>query len=291
MLPLGNISSVSHLGNLVRQKRKAANLTQFELSALSFVGTRFVSELENGKSTLELGKVLQVLSALGLELSLSLVHTYPTITELQPSQKPGYKLLTTVHLEQFVQTHETTVPVFKKENTLFLPQNGADHSHILKLAPTRYKSLITNELFCTLLAKTVKLSVPTVNLLPHYENTLLLEKISINHTTPAQQQKDLLERSIFNYLIGNNHVESHSNMLCTLVYPDFTPTNNNKIDWEKFAKEKQIKLKLIEEKIKELREKILFEMDNTFEYIDKNFNINIDVIPKICQIIERRIKT
>jgi HTH-type transcriptional regulator/antitoxin HipB len=32
------------------------------------VGRRFISELENGKATLELGKVLQVASATGIDL-------------------------------------------------------------------------------------------------------------------------------------------------------------------------------------------------------------------------------
>ncbi len=59
------------IGALVRNKRKQDKLTQAETSALCNVGTRFLSELENGKSTLELGKVLQVLSCLGLELSIS----------------------------------------------------------------------------------------------------------------------------------------------------------------------------------------------------------------------------
>jgi hypothetical protein len=32
------------------------------------VGTKFLSQLENGKETAELGKVLQVLKAMGLEV-------------------------------------------------------------------------------------------------------------------------------------------------------------------------------------------------------------------------------
>jgi y4mF family transcriptional regulator len=59
------------IGSLVREKRKRDKLTQAETSALCNVGTRFLSELENGKPTLELGKVLQVLSCLGLEVSIS----------------------------------------------------------------------------------------------------------------------------------------------------------------------------------------------------------------------------
>lgn len=65
------IITPADIGALVRSKRKQDKLTQAETSALCNVGTRFLSELENGKSTLELGKVLQVLSCLGLELSIS----------------------------------------------------------------------------------------------------------------------------------------------------------------------------------------------------------------------------
>ncbi len=60
--------TASDIGKITRQIRVDAGLTQAELAAACFVGTRFVSELENGKPTAEIGKVLQVLSGLGLEL-------------------------------------------------------------------------------------------------------------------------------------------------------------------------------------------------------------------------------
>ena len=65
------IINPADIGCLVREKRKRDKLTQAETSALCNVGTRFLSELENGKPTLELGKVLQVLSCLGLEVSIT----------------------------------------------------------------------------------------------------------------------------------------------------------------------------------------------------------------------------
>ena len=45
-------------------------LTQSDAAALCKVGTRFLSELENGKPTLHLGKVMQVLRAFGLQVEL-----------------------------------------------------------------------------------------------------------------------------------------------------------------------------------------------------------------------------
>jgi HTH-type transcriptional regulator/antitoxin HipB len=64
-----SLRTASELGALVRARRKAIGATQVELAALADVGPRFVVELERGKATLELGKVLRVLDRLGLQLS------------------------------------------------------------------------------------------------------------------------------------------------------------------------------------------------------------------------------
>jgi HTH-type transcriptional regulator/antitoxin HipB len=69
-LPYGNISTAEDLGRSVRAQRKAQGATQAEFASLCGVGIRFISELENGKPTMELGKVLQVLKCLGLEVSV-----------------------------------------------------------------------------------------------------------------------------------------------------------------------------------------------------------------------------
>jgi y4mF family transcriptional regulator len=69
-LPYGKVRNPADLGKIVRTKRKQDQLTQADVVALCGVGTRFVSELENGKPTLELGKVLQLLSCLGLEVKV-----------------------------------------------------------------------------------------------------------------------------------------------------------------------------------------------------------------------------
>lgn len=69
-LPFGNIASAEDLGRCVRAQRKAQGATQAEFAALCGVGVRFISELENGKPTMELGKALQVLRCLGLEVSV-----------------------------------------------------------------------------------------------------------------------------------------------------------------------------------------------------------------------------
>lgn len=68
--PFGNILTAEDLGRCVRAQRKAQGATQVEFASLCGVGIRFISELENGKPTMELAKVLQVLKCLGLEVSV-----------------------------------------------------------------------------------------------------------------------------------------------------------------------------------------------------------------------------
>lgn len=60
----------AEIGKIVRQARKEAGLRQAQAAALCGVGTRFLSDLENGKPTLHLGKVLKVLHGFGLRVSI-----------------------------------------------------------------------------------------------------------------------------------------------------------------------------------------------------------------------------
>lgn len=54
------------LGQLVRRVRKQAGLRQDELAGAAGVGIRFIVDLESGKPTLQIGKVLHVLDTLGI---------------------------------------------------------------------------------------------------------------------------------------------------------------------------------------------------------------------------------
>ncbi len=56
------------LSDYIKQMRKQHGLTQVELSEKSGVGLRFVRELEQGKQSLRLDKVNQVLSLFGTEI-------------------------------------------------------------------------------------------------------------------------------------------------------------------------------------------------------------------------------
>jgi y4mF family transcriptional regulator len=57
------------LPKYVKQMRKQYQLTQIDLSEKAGVGLRFVRELEQGKQTLRMDKVNQVLNLFGSELS------------------------------------------------------------------------------------------------------------------------------------------------------------------------------------------------------------------------------
>jgi len=66
MHPIGAVAM--ELAAEIAKLRKAAGLTQPELAERSGVGLRFVRELEQGKPTVRLDKVKQVLDLLGHEL-------------------------------------------------------------------------------------------------------------------------------------------------------------------------------------------------------------------------------
>lgn len=62
---------MTRLAKYVKEQRKKYGLTQVDLSQKSGVGLRFVRELEQGKLTLRLDKVNQVLALFGAEMSPS----------------------------------------------------------------------------------------------------------------------------------------------------------------------------------------------------------------------------
>ena len=69
------IREAHDLGIVVRARRKALGYSQARVADLCGTGTRFISDLENGKATIELGKALSVLSALGVDIEASIRGT------------------------------------------------------------------------------------------------------------------------------------------------------------------------------------------------------------------------
>ena len=62
------IQNTAELGRKVRELRRAQKITQAQLAGLANTGIRFISDLENGKETCHIGKVLRVLETLGVDM-------------------------------------------------------------------------------------------------------------------------------------------------------------------------------------------------------------------------------
>lgn len=63
-------STSQSIGDFVKKTRKSLNITQKDLALTSGTGLRFIIELEQGKPTCQLGKVLTVLQTLGITVQL-----------------------------------------------------------------------------------------------------------------------------------------------------------------------------------------------------------------------------
>lgn len=61
---------MAELGSLIKAKRKEQGLTQNDLALASNVGIRFIVDIEAGKETAQIGKVLKVCAMLGLKLGV-----------------------------------------------------------------------------------------------------------------------------------------------------------------------------------------------------------------------------
>ncbi len=62
----------AEIGRIVRAARRAQGLRQDQLAGAAGVGVRFLSELERGKTTVRLEKVIAVLDALGYTLRVEM---------------------------------------------------------------------------------------------------------------------------------------------------------------------------------------------------------------------------
>jgi len=60
------LQSCEAVGKRIRELRRAQGITQAQLAGLANTGIRFIGDLENGKETCHIGKMLRVLSALGV---------------------------------------------------------------------------------------------------------------------------------------------------------------------------------------------------------------------------------
>lgn len=65
-MEFNKLVSTKDIGLLIKTTRKAQGVTQEQLAGVANTGIRFISDLENGKPTIQVNKLLNVLSALGL---------------------------------------------------------------------------------------------------------------------------------------------------------------------------------------------------------------------------------
>ena len=64
------INDVSEFGNVVKQRRKSLGYTQNDISESTGLSVTFISDLENGKKTIEFGKALLLANMLGLDMEI-----------------------------------------------------------------------------------------------------------------------------------------------------------------------------------------------------------------------------
>lgn len=66
-------AEMSQLAELIRRERKRQGVTQIQLARLSNVGVRFVRDLEDGKRSVHLDKVMSVLETLGIMVEMTTI--------------------------------------------------------------------------------------------------------------------------------------------------------------------------------------------------------------------------
>ncbi|MCD6396445.1 MAG: helix-turn-helix transcriptional regulator, partial [Spirochaetaceae bacterium] len=66
-----SVLTVTEIGKVIRTERKRQKIIQQDLAALSGVSHHFLSNLENGKASVEFQKVLLIFRSLGIEMQLT----------------------------------------------------------------------------------------------------------------------------------------------------------------------------------------------------------------------------
>lgn len=65
------IQNISEIGREIRARRRELGYTQAFLAEYAGVSASFISELENGKPTVQLDKMMYILSLLGMDLCIA----------------------------------------------------------------------------------------------------------------------------------------------------------------------------------------------------------------------------
>jgi len=64
------LTDAAAFGKAVRAYRKRQGVSQIQLATVANTGIRFISDLENGKPSIQLGKALKVAGLLGIRLEV-----------------------------------------------------------------------------------------------------------------------------------------------------------------------------------------------------------------------------
>lgn len=67
----GVIQTSLGLGRVIRARRKEAGLSIATLASMLGCSPRFLSEVERGKETASVGRVIEIVCALGLEITIA----------------------------------------------------------------------------------------------------------------------------------------------------------------------------------------------------------------------------
>lgn len=71
------IDNTADLGLAIRRARVAQGFTRDELALVTGLSPKFITQVEGGKPTAQIGKVLQLLQELGIGLSVHLPENQP----------------------------------------------------------------------------------------------------------------------------------------------------------------------------------------------------------------------
>ena len=67
---MNRINDTKELGRAIRDRRRELGYTQAFLAEYAGVSASFLSELGNGKETIQLGKMMEVMSLLGMDICM-----------------------------------------------------------------------------------------------------------------------------------------------------------------------------------------------------------------------------
>ena len=62
---------IKELGTAIKKRRKALQMSQEDLALLSETSINFICQLEKGKNTVRLDKILDVMQSIGLEFNVT----------------------------------------------------------------------------------------------------------------------------------------------------------------------------------------------------------------------------